>query len=105
MAGHPREYYERWVADNGGIEALREAVDAGRFGEGNIRGARSFLDQHDRAERDARQAGADADAKRGVDAAVSQATTARNTFWLAVAAFVVSLVAIGLTVYDLATRH
>jgi len=55
--------------------------------------------------RDARQAGADADAKRGVDAAVSQANTARQALRLSVAAFAVSIVAIGLTIYDLATRH
>jgi hypothetical protein len=43
--------------------------------------------------------------ERGVAAAESQATTARQAFWMPVAAFAVSLVAIGLTVYDLAVRH
>jgi len=106
MAGHPMEWYARWVEERGGdIEVLRLACERGDFSEGNLRNARAYLAQQDALAQGARERASNALTERGVVATESQATTARHAFWLAVAAFVVSLIAIGLTAYDLVTRH
>lgn len=109
MAGHPIEWYGTWVdnhggIDGGGVEALRAEVALGHLGDQNARGAQAWLDRHDQVTRDAQAAAAQALNTRGVLATESPATTARNAFWVAVSALVVS-VAIALTVWDLSTRH
>lgn len=83
----PFEEIEKWAEENGGIEAVREAIATDRFGESKRKVAKEWL-----ATKDAYAQGALDE--RAVRAAESQARSARKALAVSFVALAVAVVAL-----------
>ena len=89
-------HVEEWMAENGGVEGLRHALDVGRFAGQNRILAAAWLKSHDRKQDEVAVKDERTLSERSVQAAEASAQSARESAtwakWAAVIAVVALLV-------------
>ena len=87
-------HVEEWMDENGGIDALRRAIDRGAFAGQNLKLACAWLNLHDRKQKEQLAQAEQALLERSVAAAENSAKSSHQAARWAMWATIVALVAI-----------